>query len=104
MLITVIIINILISLVCLYIARKIWLFTLMINRLEKRLILMERNTRFVLERAPNFIDYGQQGSAQLRQNYKQLQRQLQQLNQAMALVSFAVRFWPRAIPGSRSTF
>ncbi|CAD5983145.1 hypothetical protein PCC9214_05129 [Planktothrix tepida] len=104
MLITVIIINILISLVCLYIARKIWLFTLMINRLDKRLILMERNTRFVLERAPNFIDYGQQGSVQLRQNYKQLQRQLQQLNQAMALVSFAVRFWPRGRPGSRSTF
>lgn len=104
MLITVIIINILISCLCLYLARKIWRFTLMMNRLEKRLILMERNTRFVLERAPNFIDYGQQGSDQLRQNYYQLQGQLQQLNQAMVLVSFVVRFWSRRGQQRKSTF
>ncbi len=103
MLITVIVINILISLLCLYLARKIWMFTLMINRLEKRLIIMERRTRFILERAPNFINYGQRGSSQLRQNYSQLQRQLQQLKQAMGLISFAVRFWPRGGKLRRST-
>ncbi len=104
MLITVIIINLLISGLCLYLARKIWQFTLMINRLDKRLILMERNTRFVLERAPNFVDSGQRGSDQLRQNYYQLQRQLEQLNQAMALVSLAVRWLHRGRSRKRSTF
>ncbi|VXD20218.1 conserved hypothetical protein [Planktothrix serta PCC 8927] len=104
MLIAVIVINILISLLCLSLARKIWMFTLMINRLEKRLILIEHRTRFVLERAPNFIDYGQRGSSQLRQNYSQLQRQLQQLQQAMGLISFAVRLGSRRRKPRRSTF
>ncbi|SKB14266.1 conserved hypothetical protein [Planktothrix sp. PCC 11201] len=95
MVIIVIVINIFISLLCLSLARKIWMLTLTINRLEKRLILMEQRTRFVLEKAPNFINSGQRGSYQLRQNYHQFQVKLQQLQQALGLISLAVKFWPK---------
>lgn len=96
MVIIVIVINTFISLLCLSLARKIGVLTLTINRLEKRLVLMEQRTRFVLEKAPNFIDSGQRGSHQLRQNYHQLQVKLQQLQQALGLISLAVKFWPKA--------
>jgi hypothetical protein len=95
MVIIVVVINILISLLCLYLARKIWMLTLTLNRLEKKLILTEQRTRFVLEKAPNFIDSGQRGTYQLRQNYHQLQVKLQQLQQALGLISLAVKFWPK---------
>jgi hypothetical protein len=88
-------INILISLLCLYLARKIWMLRLMINRVDKKLILIEQRTRFVLEKAPNFINSGQRGSSQLRQKYSQLQIKFQQLQQAMGLISLAVNFWPK---------
>ena len=94
MVIIVIIINIFISLLCLFLARKIWMLTLTINRLEKQLTLMENRTRLVLEKAPNFIDSGQRGSAKLRQNYRQLQAKRQQLEQALGLISLAVKVWP----------
>lgn len=95
MVIIVIIINIFISLVCLSLARKIWMLRLTINRLEKKLILMEHRTRLVLEKAPNFIDSGQRGTAQLRQKYNQLQEKQQQLEQALGLISLAVKVWPQ---------
>ena len=95
MVIIVIVINILISLLCLYLSRKIWMLTLTINRLEKKLILMEQRTRFVLEKAPKFINSGQQGTTKLRQKYHQLQVQQQQLEQALGLISLAVRVWPK---------
>jgi hypothetical protein len=71
------------------------MLTLTINRLEKKLILMEQRTRFVLEKAPKFINSGQQGTTKLRQKYHQLQVQQQQLEQALGLISLAVRVWPK---------
>lgn len=96
MVIIVIIINIFISLVCLSLARKIWMLRLTINRVEKKLILIENRTRLVLEKAPDFIDSGQRGASQLRQKYNQLQVQQQQLEQALGLISLAVKVWPQA--------
>ncbi|WP_156090674.1 hypothetical protein [Planktothrix paucivesiculata] len=70
------------------------MLTLTMNRLEKKLIVMEQRTRLVLQQTPNFIDSGQRGSAKLRQNYRQLQLKRQQLEQALGLISFAVKVWP----------
>ncbi|HBW56797.1 MAG TPA: hypothetical protein DEF27_02955 [Oscillatoriales bacterium UBA8482] len=94
MVIIVIIINIFISLMCLSLARKIWMLRLTINRVEKKLILIENRTRLVLEKAPNVINSGQRGSAKLRQNYRQLQVKRQQLEQALGLISLAIKVWP----------
>jgi hypothetical protein len=94
MVIIVIIINIFISALCLFLARKIWMLTLTMNRLDKKLILMENRIRLVLEKAPNVISSGQQGSAKLRQNYRQLQVKRQQLEQALGLISLVVKVWP----------
>ncbi|MGL6140053.1 MAG: hypothetical protein ACRC2M_22360 [Planktothrix sp.] len=75
------------------------MLTLTMNRLEKQLIVMEQRIRLVLQQTPTFIDSGQLGSAKLRQNYRQLQVKRQQLEQALGLISFAVKVWP----GSKKT-
>ncbi len=93
MLIAIIATNLLISLACLYIARLIWRYRLIIEALERRILNMERQTYAVLSVAPEFVMTGQRGSEQLRQRYDQLQGQLRQLEQGVALVSLGLRLW-----------
>lgn len=93
MLVVVIGINLLISLACLYVARQIWRYRLVIEAVERRILNLERQTYWVLSTAPQFVLNGQRGSNQLRQQYDGLQGQLRQLEQGVALVSLGLRLW-----------
>lgn len=93
MLIVIIATNLLISLACFYVARLMWRYRLVIEGLERRILNMERQTHSVLSVAPQFVMTGQRGSELLRQRYDQLQGQLRQLEQGVALVSLGLRLW-----------
>lgn len=95
MLTAVVIINLLISLVCFYIAAKVWKIRGTIARLELRITAMERCSSNVLSTSPDFLAKRQQGTHQLRRRYQQLELQLQQVQQLLGLVGLGRMLWSR---------
>lgn len=80
--------NLVIALFCFYVAWRLWRLTQTLGAVADALTNWERNTHNTLNPAviPPAILLGQRGTAQLRGRYAQLQRQLQRLQQAIALV------------------
>lgn len=95
----VIAINLLIALLCLYVAWRIWKLRLILARVADTLLAAERSTHAVLYGAPKAITKGQKGVYQLRQRYQQLEPQLQKAQQALALLSFGQTLWQRSQRG-----
>ncbi|MEG4277368.1 hypothetical protein QUA62_07775 [Microcoleus sp. MON1_C1] len=95
MLNAVVIINLLISVVCFYIAAKVWKIRGTIARLEIRIAGMERSSSNVLSKSPDFLGKRQQGTRQLRRRYQQLELQLQQVQQLLGLLGFGRMLWSR---------
>ncbi len=95
MLVAVIIINVFISLVCFYIAWKIWQMRRKIALCEARITALDRCSTNVLAKSPNFFARKQQGAHQLRRNYQQLELQLQQLQQLLGLLGLGRMLWRR---------
>ncbi|MEG4484557.1 hypothetical protein [Microcoleus sp. D2_18a_B4] len=95
MLTAVIIINLLISLVCFYIAARVWKIRRTIARLELRIAAMERRSSNVLSTSPGFLGKRQQGTRQLRRRYQQLELQLQQVQQLLGLLGLGRMLWSR---------
>ena len=95
MLTAVVIINLLISGVCFYIAAKVWKIRRTIARLEIRIAGMERRSSKVLSTSPGFLAKRQQGALQLRRRYQQLELQLQQVQQLLGLLGLGRTLWRR---------
>lgn len=95
MLTAVVIINLLISLVCFYIAAKVWKIRRTIARLEIAIAAMERSSSNVLSTSPEFLGKRQQGTLQLRRRYQQLELQLQQVQQLLGLLGLGRTLWRR---------
>ncbi|MBE9094484.1 hypothetical protein [Tychonema sp. LEGE 07203] len=95
MLTGVVIINLLISLVCFYIAARVWKIRRTIALFEMRIAAVERCSRNVLGQSPAFLAKRQQGAHQLRRNYQQLELQLQQVRQLLGLLGLGRRLWLR---------
>ncbi|UNU24401.1 hypothetical protein [Microcoleus vaginatus] len=95
MLTAVVIINLLISLVCFYIAAKVWKIRRTIARLEMRIAGMERTSSNVLSTSPDFLGKRQQGTRQVRRRYQQLELQLQQVQQLLGLLGLGRMLWSR---------
>jgi len=95
MLTAVVIINLLISLVCFYIAAKVWKIRRTIARFEMRIAAMERRSSNVLSTSPDFLAKRQQGARQLRRRYQQLELQLQQVQQLLGLLGLGRTLWLR---------
>ena len=95
MLTAVVIINLLISVVCFYIAAKVWKIRRTIARLEIRIAAIERCSSNVLSTSPDFLAKRQQGTRQLRRRYQQLELQLQQVQQLLGLLGLGRMLWPR---------
>ncbi|MGL5082704.1 MAG: hypothetical protein ACRC8A_14555 [Microcoleaceae cyanobacterium] len=94
--------NLTISLLCLYVAWRIWKLRPTINRVERVLTQTERRVYNVLSGAPAALKKGQQGTAMLRQRYRRLQIQTQQLQRILAIASIAATFLPRQKPRRQS--
>ncbi|MEG5036309.1 hypothetical protein [Microcoleus sp. AT3-D2] len=95
MLTAVVIINLLISLVCFYIAAKVWKIRRTIARLEIRIAAIERCSSNILSTSPDFLCKRQQGTRQLRGRYQQLELQLEQVQQVLGLLGLGRMLWSR---------
>ncbi len=95
MLTAVVIINLLISAVCFYIAAKAWKIRRTIARFEIGITAIERCSSNVLSTSPDFFANRQQGARQLRRRYQQLELQLQQVQQLLGLLGLGRMLWSR---------
>ncbi len=95
MLSAVVIINLLISLVCFYIAAKVWKIRRTIALFEIRIAAIELCCSNVLSTSPDFFANRQQGARQLRRRYQQLELQLQQVQQLLGLLGLGRMLWSR---------
>ena len=93
----VVVLNVLISLLCLYAARKVWTLRRVLAASVDAVSLAERNTYAVLHGAPNAISNGQVGVQGLRERYQQLELQLQKVQQVLTLLVLIQRIWPSAL-------
>ncbi|MGA7934707.1 MAG: hypothetical protein WCA35_14275, partial [Kovacikia sp.] len=90
MLTLVLILNGLIGLGCLLIAWQLWMLKNRFARAADILISVEKSVHRVLHGAPGYIGRGQSGTHRLRHNLKQLEPQLQRIQQMMTLLSVGV--------------
>ncbi|GAX44772.1 hypothetical protein NIES4075_57910 [Tolypothrix sp. NIES-4075] len=82
----VVIINLLISLILLYIARRVWQLKKRLANIANRLAAAERCTHAVLDKAPSNISRRQQNIHNLRQGNQSIQVQIQQVRQIFSLL------------------
>jgi hypothetical protein len=101
MLITVVILNLLITLGCLLVAFRMWKLQQTLARATNTLEAAERRVHRVLYRAPEAIRRGQVGIYQLRQTVHQLEPQLQQARQVLMLLSLGRSLWQSETPRRR---
>jgi len=79
----VVVLNVLISLLCLYVAWQVWNLRRTLAAVVDAITIAERNTYNLLQGAPNAISKGQLGVHGLRERYQQLELQLQQVQKVL---------------------
>jgi len=93
MLTIVLVINALITLMCLYVAWKLWQIRRVLAQVSNTLNSAEQSTYNVLHFAPDAIIKGQGGTRSLRKQYRELETQLQKAQQLLALLSLGQKVW-----------
>ncbi len=91
----VVVINILISLMLVYIAWRLWKIRLTLKRVTNILIVAERNTQRVLGTAPELIYARKRNIQNLRQGNQSLESQIQQVRQIIGLLLSGTQWWQR---------
>jgi hypothetical protein len=86
-------INLILSALLLYLARRIWHIRQRLTRIADTLIAIERCTHSLLRDAPEIIYCGQDSIYRLRQGSEPVQLQLQQLRQTLSLLVIGWRTW-----------
>lgn len=89
----VVIFNVLLSLLCLYVAWQVWNLRRALAATTAALINAERNTHGLLYGAPRAISQGQLGVRGLRERYQQLELQVQKVRQILALLTLIQNLW-----------
>lgn len=92
MVVGVIIINLVISMICLYLAAKLWQISKKVDKAAKAILRADRGTYNVLHKAPRAIAKGETGTRKLRQKYQKLQKQVQTMRQMLLVVNFLSKF------------
>jgi len=90
-------INILISLMLLYVAWQVWQLKKRIALLSDRLQSYERCSHNLLYKAPENIYLCQQNILNLRQSNQSFQIQIQQMRQIVSLLLLGQRTWGRYV-------
>ncbi|MGB3510390.1 MAG: hypothetical protein WBA93_14380 [Microcoleaceae cyanobacterium] len=88
-------INILISILCFYLAWRIWKFRQILLQVEQTLNLIENCTDNLLKKSPNFFQLRKQKANRLRKLYGQLKLQIKQVQELMAMFWLLSRIWHR---------
>ena len=86
MLAIVIIFNFLISLLCLYIAWRVWHLRQVLAATTDMMIAAERSVHKVLKQAPDAIAKGEMGAYRLQKIYQRLELQIKQVQQVLMLL------------------
>ncbi|MGK7901227.1 MAG: hypothetical protein AB4352_07410 [Hormoscilla sp.] len=92
----VIALNLLISLLCLFVAFRVWRLRQRLSRVADALILAEKKTHAILHKAPDRIIKGQRGTSALRRQYRNLINQVRQVQQILTIVSLVLGVGRRA--------
>ncbi|OUL28024.1 hypothetical protein BV372_25315 [Nostoc sp. T09] len=100
----VVILNILISLLLLYVAWRMWKLKQQIRIVADRLATYERYSHAVLYAAPENIYTAQQKISNLRQRNQSLEVQIQQVRQIISLLFLGRQVWRRSFQSLGSTF
>src|SRR4028118_543837 len=93
MLTVVVVLNVLISLLCLYVAWQVWNLRRALAAAADVLTLAERNTHVVLDGAPEAISQGQLGIHGARESYQKLKLQLQKIRQVLTILGLVQNVW-----------
>lgn len=91
----VVIFNLIIALVLLYVAGRVWLLRQKLKRINNTLIALERSTQAALVGTPNAIYQGQTGIYQLKERNEPLQLQIQRMKQVLSLLAIGQQVWQR---------
>jgi hypothetical protein len=91
----VVVINILISLVLLYVASRVRKLKQRLARLANIFIAAERSSHRVLYGAPAAISISQRNVHNLRQTHQSPQLQIQRVRQIFSLLAFGQQVWRR---------
>ena len=91
----VVIINLLLALLCLYGASRMWQLRRSFAQAANALIMAEKSTHEVLYGAPQAIMQGQIGAQQVRVRYHQLEPKLSQAQRALIMLGSSRLFWQR---------
>ena len=91
----VVILNLLITLLCLYVAWRMWQLRRVLAKATDALIAAEHSTHKVLNDAPEFVLRGQTGVAHLRKQYLRAAVQLQKAQQILTLLGLGQFVWKR---------
>ncbi|MDY7022818.1 MAG: hypothetical protein SWJ54_15945 [Cyanobacteriota bacterium] len=86
MVVVIVCINVLISIVCLDVARRVWKLRRSLARLERVCIRLEHRMDTLLCKTRNVVERGGSGSYRLKQGYSTLQDKLQQFERAIAIL------------------
>lgn len=89
----VIVINLLISLICLLVAKQVWKLRKKLAKAADGIFSAERKTYKALHGAPPKIYKGQQGISKLHQKYDRLELQRQKLQKVLGLVNMVQKVW-----------
>jgi hypothetical protein len=109
MLTVVVVCNVLLSLVCLYVAWQLWKIRRSLTIAADAVTVAERATYEVLHGAPRAIAFGQSGIRGWRGSYERLELQRQQVQQILTLLGLVqtllrqtTRYWPGVRPQTRT--
>lgn len=97
MLAIVIIFNVLISLLCLYVAWQVWNLRQALANAAEIVTAAERSVNDVLHNAPNAIGTAQLGADRLRKSYQRLELQIKQIRQILMLLGLVNGIWRSAV-------
>lgn len=89
----VLVVNTILTLVCLVMAWKTWQLRRILGRVANTLTSTEETTRAFLQEAPDAIYVDQMGVYQLQEQYRQLGPQLLRAQQVLALLSLSQTVW-----------
>ena len=104
MVMVVVVINVLISLACLYVARRIVKLRSQLAKAANAIVGAERSTHSVLNKAPKAISKGELGVNKLRSRYDKLELQLQQVQKILALIGLVQNVWRRRSKAKKPKF
>ncbi|HEY9611423.1 hypothetical protein [Allocoleopsis sp.] len=94
MVVLVVVINVLISLLCLYVAWYVWNLRRALAIATAVVTIFERDTHNALQGAPQAISQGQLGVRGSRESYQQLEIQLQRVQQVLAFLGLVQTLLP----------